>query len=93
MASEAFHKWRMRLRQTGDICPLRLGMTREQVRSILGDPDDTGGTSRKHRTPAIWKYEEIEFHFGPKRNDMLSLIYTDTENTQGIASLIIGSNE
>jgi hypothetical protein len=54
-------------------------MSRDEVRGILGDPEDIGGTSRKHRTPAIWKYGDLEFHFGPKVNDQLSLIYMEQD--------------
>lgn len=43
---------------------VRLGMSRDEVRECLGDPDDTGGTSRKQHVPRIWKYGEVELHFG-----------------------------
>jgi hypothetical protein len=80
MASEAFKKWWSTFARTGDICPLRLGNTREQVKEILGEPDSMGGISRKNQIPAIWRYEEIEFHFGPKPNDVLSLIYSEDQD-------------
>jgi hypothetical protein len=42
---------------------LRLGMTREEVRALLGTPSDVGATSRRYPVPAIWKYGEVEFHW------------------------------
>src|SRR5262245_2381004 len=79
MPSAEFTLWWERLRFTGDICPIHLGMTRDEVSSLLGPPDDTGGTSRKHRTPAIWRYGELEFHFGPRPTDPLSLIFLERD--------------
>ncbi len=48
---------------SGDFNGVTLGMTRDQVRAVLGEPDDTGGTSRKQRIPSVWKYGEVELHF------------------------------
>ena len=88
MPSEAFQKWWSVFKVTGDICPLRLGQSREQVRALLGEPDAVGGTSRKHRTPAIWRYQEVEFHFGPDPMDALSLIFL--EDKGGTVRVSIG---
>jgi len=77
MTSLEFQNWWDRFRVTGDICPIRLGMSRGEVRAIFGDPEDTGGTSRKHPTAAIWKYGGLEFHFGSEPDDNLSLIYME----------------
>ncbi len=41
-----------------------LGATRDELRQLLGEPDQVGGTSRRQRVPQIWKYGEIEYHFG-----------------------------
>ena len=79
MPSDAFNAWWLRFCDTGDICPVRLGCTREEIRLLFGEPDHVGGTTRQHQTPAIWKYGELEFHFGKRSNDALSLIYSDTE--------------
>lgn len=62
--------------QTGRFGSVALGQSRAEVRSFLGEPDDLGGTSRKHRKPAIWKYGGFEFHFPPP-GDSLSLIHVD----------------
>lgn len=45
------------------ITGLRVGMSREEVVALLGVPDQEGGTSRKYRTPSIFKYGNVEFHF------------------------------
>ncbi len=89
MPSNEFKDWWTSFRVTGDICPLRLGMTRDEVKAILGEPDDVGYTSRKHRIPAIWRYEDLEFHFaggGLGPNATLSLIYRERN---GIATTSI----
>jgi len=78
MPSDAFKSWWTKFGETGDICPVRLGCTREDIRALFGEPDTTGGTSHKHKTPAIWKYGELEFHFGKQSTDVLSLIWSDT---------------
>ena len=78
MPSDAFKSWWTKFGETGDICPVALGCTREHIRSLFGEPDKMGGTSHKHTTPSIWKYGELEFHFGHKSTDVLSLIWSDT---------------
>ena len=75
MPIQAFQSWWEHLKLTGDICPLHLGMSRDELRTALGEPDDTGATSRRHPTPKIWKYGGVEFHFGP--GDALALIYME----------------
>jgi hypothetical protein len=62
--------------RTGILGPVRLGMTREQLRQILGDPAATGGTSRKYRVPSILKYGDLEFLFEPNGHS-LRTIYMD----------------
>jgi hypothetical protein len=59
---------------------VKLGISREELRVLLGEPDDTGAVSRNRSTPAIWKYGPLEFHFGPRPSDSLSLIYMETES-------------
>jgi hypothetical protein len=62
--------------ETGRFGRVCLGMSKAWVESILGAPDDTGGTSRKHREPAIWRYGDVEFHFDV-RDGGLWLIHLD----------------
>jgi hypothetical protein len=75
------------MRVTGDICPVRLGMSRDALRRLFGEPDDTSTGSRKHPSPAIWKYSNLEFHFGPRADDFLSLIYLEQDE---VVKLSIG---
>ncbi len=57
----------------GNIC---LGCTREALTDAFGEPEDKGGTSRKYRRPAIWKYGDIEFFFS-RDTEILWLIHID----------------
>ena len=63
-----------------EIKNIKLGMTRQEVVDILGEPFDKGCTSRKYRTPSIFKYrvvtidgdlEEYEFWFQRWKNGKL----------------------
>jgi hypothetical protein len=72
-----FSKWYSRFLKTGDPQPLQFGMTRDQIRSLFGEPHDIGGTSKKQRLPLILKYNDLEFHFGPKSTDGLVRIFRD----------------
>ena len=73
------------MRVTGDICPVRLGMSRDALRKLFGEPDGTSTGSRKHPTTAIWKYGDLEFHFGPRVDDFLSLIYLEQNEVTKIS--------
>jgi hypothetical protein len=44
-----------------------IGMTKADVRSLLGPPDAWGGTSRKYKEPCIWLYGKVEFFWGTKK--------------------------
>ncbi len=54
--------------KTGQFGPVQLGMTQDEVRQLLGNPQDWGGQ--------IWKYDEMEFHFGDQER-RLWLIWCD----------------
>ncbi|HEU4389573.1 MAG TPA: hypothetical protein VFV34_17345 [Blastocatellia bacterium] len=64
------------------------GDTRNSVREKLGEPTDTGGFSRKHPDPRIFKYDGTEFHFDFE--DRLILIYRERN---GVPVLSVGFNE
>jgi hypothetical protein len=63
---------------------IRAGMTRAELRALLGEPDDVGCISRKYKEPSIWKYGEVEFAFPAARSARESeshglwLIYVDS---------------
>ena len=68
-------------------------MSRDELRAIFGQTEVTGGTSCKYPTPTIWKYGELEFHFGSKADDKLSLIYMEQDEIVRISiSMIDGAN-
>lgn len=90
MAGDAFREWYGRFRRTGDICPIRLGMTRDEIRASLGEPDDVGGITRKHKLPSIWKYCALEFCFEHGREGRLILICM--ENGRGGHEVMIGGS-
>ncbi len=78
MPSETFKLWWKKFGDTGDISPVRLGCSREEIRALFGEPDAVGGASRKYPVPGVWKYGELEFHFGPKKEDTLWLLHSET---------------
>ena len=89
MATIQFNEWWQKFKRTGDICPVRLGMTRDELSAVLGQPDGIGGITRKQKTPLAWKYMDLEFYFGPKNTDGLYCIYRDDKD--GIPNIIIRS--
>jgi hypothetical protein len=66
---------------------VRVGMSREEVLALLGPPDDVGGTSRKYRTPSVFKYGQIELHFEPWKDGRLLRAYMEDEQGEGIVLL------
>jgi hypothetical protein len=50
---------------------IELGMTREEVVAILGEPQMAGGTSRKYPVPSIYVYPTQELVFEPWKNGSL----------------------
>lgn len=46
---------------------LKIGMTKADVRELLGPPEAWGGTSRKYREPCIWKYGTLQLTFLTKK--------------------------
>lgn len=62
---------------------VRIGMSRTDVVSALGPPDAQGGTSRKYKTPSIYKYGEVELHFEPWRDGRLVMAYIEDADGNG----------
>jgi hypothetical protein len=71
----------------GIIDRVKIGMTRYEVVKALGLPDNLGGTSRKYRTPSIYKCGAIELHFEPWKDGRLIRAYTEDEHRNGIVLL------
>jgi hypothetical protein len=61
---------------TGNFGPLTAAFTRDALEGVLGPPEGTGGTSRKHRRPIIWKYGDLEFYFD-RQSATLCTIFID----------------
>jgi hypothetical protein len=67
--------------KTGEFGPIRLGISRRQLRGHLGEPEDWGPAPRAKHNAGIWKYGDVEFHFS---GDTLWLIFADNvENLDG----------
>lgn len=47
---------------------LLLGMTKADVRALLGAPDTWSCTTRKYREPFIWKYGNVELTFNCRKH-------------------------
>lgn len=47
--------------RTGEFGPVHLGMSRGQLRGLLGEPENWGPSPAKHNA-VIWKYGDIEFY-------------------------------
>ena len=67
---------------TGDFGPVKAGFTPVSLEAVLGEPEATGGTSRRHRRPVIWKYGDIEFHFA-RPDGELCLVHLDRFSATG----------
>jgi hypothetical protein len=46
-----------------DLSRVHIGMSRDEVIALFGEPDLRGATSRKYRTPSVFRYGNIEFCF------------------------------
>lgn len=66
---------------------IRIGMTRDEVVAVLGPPSKVGCTSRKYRTPSIYKYGEVELHFEPWKAGRLVRAYTEDVDGNGVTLL------
>jgi hypothetical protein len=73
--SAAFKDWWRDYERTGSISPVQLGMTRDDIRKFFGDPDNTARGWRRRPRMGIWKFGQIEFHFGT--DGRLYQIYTE----------------
>lgn len=56
---------------------VELGMSRADVIQALGPPDHVGATSRKHKSPSILKYGDIELWFEQPQSGVLHTIWDE----------------
>ena len=61
---------------SGTFGPVVPGCTPAELESVFGPPEATGGQSRRHRQPSIWKYGDAQFFFG--RPGGLHMVHLDT---------------
>ncbi len=74
--NERFLAWWQDYERTGKLGAIRLGMTRDDLHQLFGEPDDTAKGFRERPLSGIWKYGEIEFHFDFEGK--IFLVYTET---------------
>lgn len=78
---------------SGQFGPVLFGCDRLQLESTVGQPEATGGVSRKYRRPVIWKYGDVEFFFSRTSNKLETVHldrFTDANGTpQGWGGLQI----
>ena len=55
--------------------PVGLGATRDELLHLLGVPNDTMVPTGNQRLSMIWKYGEVEYHFG--KDGRVYLIYKE----------------
>ena len=67
---------------------IKLGMSREEVKALLGEPDAVGGISPRYKNPTIYKYGEVEIGFGRRAHDGLLLVYLDETETAKFVMLL-----
>lgn len=68
-----------RLLRTGQMGDLTLGMSAEQVRALLGEPDAFGSISRKYPRPCVWLYGSVELYFRQKAPHDLRAVFWDAK--------------
>lgn len=72
----------------GEFGPARPGDSFDALRSSFGEPPVVSETSRRHRTPGIWKYGDIEFHLTSDQKS-LRLIFCDTFAQLRLVSAVV----
>jgi hypothetical protein len=79
---------------SGHLGPIHLGMPERDVRAALGEPTDTGGTSKKYRRPTIWRYgKNIEIIFAPEQRAVMMILvdFWGSRDLSAGSSLLIAS--
>lgn len=79
--SKAFEAWWSEYQRTGSLGAVQLGISRDDLRSLFGEPDALGGLTRRKRQAPIWLFRPVEFHF--TTDGRLFLIYTEDEEYNG----------
>jgi hypothetical protein len=61
---------------TGVFGQVPFGCDQRHLEAVAGQPEATGGVSRKHRQPIIWRYGDVEFYFS-RSSGGLEMIHID----------------
>ncbi len=69
--------------RTGEFGPVRLGMSRGQIRGLLGEPEEWGPSPRAKHNAGIWKYGDIEFYFHHKEDTLVTIFADHVEELKG----------
>lgn len=56
---------------------IRHGMTMQEIKALMGEPDDVNVGTRKYPKPLIYLYGEIELHFDEMNNGKVWLIHSN----------------
>jgi hypothetical protein len=70
-----------------DLSNVRVGMTRDEVVAVFGEPDDMGVTSRKYKTPSVYLYGRIEFYFESRKSGGLTWVQEVDESGEHLRRL------
>jgi len=76
--SSAFNHWWGQYERSGTISPVQLGMVREDIKNLFGEPDTTARGWRRRPLMGIWSFGKIEFHFDT--DGRLYQLYTENED-------------
>jgi len=60
--------------RSGQLGPIKIGLSRNEVKTAFGEPNQWHSKSPSWKTANIWKYGDTEFHF---RADKLWMIFFD----------------
>ena len=74
----------LELVRSGKFGPLRHGMTREELRQLLGAPP-LWGTQKTEDHAVFWRYGDIEYYFDERA---VSFLFSDHENLTGGGSTL-----
>jgi hypothetical protein len=77
-SSTAFETWWSEYQRTSSLGAVRLGASRDGIKSLFGEPDSIGSGFRRQPQMGIWLFGAVEFHFDT--DGRLVLIYTEDEH-------------
>jgi len=75
VSSKRFEAWAKKFSKTGVTSPVQLGTSRDELRRLLGKPDDVSVATGPDGEPTMLKYGRLEFHFC---DGVLWTIFMDT---------------